>query len=449
MPPSILVLLILHLTFIVCNGIERDSDPSVWDLIRGHGDDAVNRFDTDPWDFDVFRSLVETVPAVKSILDTQTITVFLPNDLGCSQTANDVIALADNSSFVISDVNTEQHAFYSLQTNWLQRFENATQALELWLKYHIVPGAYSFQDILELGSFKFSTFAEQNLDLVVTRLSHKDPRFPYAEIAFAPPSQPTIQPRNGFVVAVDRMLFPSFSSLSLNSNAQQAFPSASSSVSAAPSRSISPSSSPTPRPSKSKKPSPSTAPVPTPEPAGACFSSSSTVRMRNGTSLPLSRLKAGHEVLVSEKAISKVFLFTHKEVHGVYNFIEITSDDNQTITLTPGHYIYANNQRVAAYVVREGDMLRTVEGPSRVRTLRYVKSRGLVAPHTLHGDIVVNGIIASTYTMALNPILAHSALTPLRYLVKVKLSVEPLRGLLYYGISPRIASWLPSGRSFS
>jgi hypothetical protein len=39
---------------------------------------------------------------------------------------------------------------------------------------------------------------------------------------------------------------------------------------------------------------------------------------------------------------------------------------------------------------------------------------GLFNPNTLHGDVVVNGVLTSTYTDSLAPSLWHAALWPLR-----------------------------------
>jgi hypothetical protein len=45
-----------------------------------------------------------------------------------------------------------------------------------------------------------------------------------------------------------------------------------------------------------------------------------------------------------------------------------------------------------------------------------VEATGLYNPQTIHGDIVVDGIVASTYTTAVDPQVAHGLLAPLRVL---------------------------------
>ena len=50
------------------------------------------------------------------------------------------------------------------------------------------------------------------------------------------------------------------------------------------------------------------------------------------------------------------------------------------------------------------------------------RARGLYNPHTLHGDVVVDGVLTSTYTGVVHPALAHALLAPLRQLYSAGLS---------------------------
>lgn len=177
-----------------------------------------------------------------------------------------------------------------------------------------------------------------------------------------------------------------------------------------------------------------------------CFPSSATVRLADGTHMPMHMLAAGHAVHASESgATSPVFLFTHKVAdHKLRTFVKVTTASGHSITLTPSHYLYANSRLTTAAAVKIGDKLRTVAGPSAVTDVTTTRTTGLYAPHTVHGDLVVDGIVASGYSSALHPTLAHALLAPVRAFVKATATVEPL-GSVFYNGADTIVRFLPKG----
>jgi len=68
--------------------------------------------------------------------------------------------------------------------------------------------------------------------------------------------------------------------------------------------------------------------------------------------------------------------------------------------------------------VRLGDRLPLAAGnASAVVGVGCVDLPGLYNPHTLDGDITVDGVVVSTWTAAVPPAVASAALSPLRWLV--------------------------------
>lgn len=176
-----------------------------------------------------------------------------------------------------------------------------------------------------------------------------------------------------------------------------------------------------------------------------CFPASAIVRTVDGKDITMADLAAGHSIRIHETArFSKVFAFSHKQHAGLHEFVRVTAESGRSISLSPSHYMYANGKMVAARAVKVGDKLRTIDGPSVVKTVERVKDFGLVAPHTMHGDVVVNGIVASTYTTAVHPHLARFLLAPVRMVVNLGLSKEPLGTSLYEG-APRLQKIVPGG----
>lgn len=178
-----------------------------------------------------------------------------------------------------------------------------------------------------------------------------------------------------------------------------------------------------------------------------CFPSDSTVQASNGDIIKMKDIQLGDSIRTStsQHQYSSVYMFTHKLHNIMYEFIKLDTASGHSITLTPSHYIYINdNELVKASVVRKDDMLSVVDmGLSKVIDISKVNKQGLFNPQTLQGDVVVNGIKASTYTSSVKISTAHAMLSPLR-------AVYDRLGLSFTCLdngATRIASWLPSGES--
>ncbi len=194
------------------------------------------------------------------------------------------------------------------------------------------------------------------------------------------------------------------------------------------------------------------------EPSGGriCFPGTATVYNADGASVQMERLKGGDVVRVDEHgASSAIIAFTHRKSQGFYRFVSIETA-RTTLEISGEHYVYANGEPVRADAVKVGDWLRVAGGETAV-VLRVgaVMRRGLFAPHTRHGDIVVNGVVCSTYTALLPHTVAHATMAAVRALSRIGLR-EPL-GTLFYDGMPKLSrnlainpSWFGiSGRTSS
>jgi hypothetical protein len=157
----------------------------------------------------------------------------------------------------------------------------------------------------------------------------------------------------------------------------------------------------------------------------------------------MDELRVGDRVRVAKDAFSDVFLFTHKIQSATAAFVFIQTTSEHSISMTPGHYVYANGTSlVPAASVRVGDELTLASGArSTVVSISAVVHAGVYNPQTLHGDIVVDEIVASTYTTAVSPVLGHASLSPLRALYS---ALGVTTGLLNDGADHAV-HLLPSG----
>ena len=158
----------------------------------------------------------------------------------------------------------------------------------------------------------------------------------------------------------------------------------------------------------------------------ACFPASALVQLKNGTLVSMENLKIGDEIRDDSNSSSKVLMFTHSDEKIISKFIHIESSYGEII-VSPSHYVYANGKLVLANTIQPGDLMMSVgldndseTTPSVVRSVKYVVERGLYNPQSNSGNIVIfnkdSGIVASCYTAAIEPIVGHSLLSPVRWI---------------------------------
>lgn len=155
-----------------------------------------------------------------------------------------------------------------------------------------------------------------------------------------------------------------------------------------------------------------------------CFPASATVTLEGGVQRLMQDVRIGDRVQVAHDVFSPVFMFTHK-LHDVWHsFITIRAVDGSgtfaKLSLTKSHFLYVNGRLAEAGTVKPRDTVELASGKNaQVVTVKNTLLRGLYNPQTLHGDIVVDGIRATTYTRTIHTNTAHSLLTPLRLLFRV------------------------------
>lgn len=143
-------------------------------------------------------------------------------------------------------------------------------------------------------------------------------------------------------------------------------------------------------------------------------------------------LVQGDLVLTENGKYEPIYTFGHNAPDTIATFLDVRTAIT-TLRLTKHHMVYINQQGqpIAASQLRVGDLLRTVasESGEPIIAIREVREKGLYAPFTPSGKIVVNGILASVYMTVLNENavdlgwihisphwMSHSILFPHRFL---------------------------------
>jgi len=152
-----------------------------------------------------------------------------------------------------------------------------------------------------------------------------------------------------------------------------------------------------------------------------CFPGTATVELASGSIVPMARLAVGDVVRVASgkdaASFSPVYLFSHRTPDAGGRYVAATTASGRTLVATADHLVPLatdGHPLVRLGDVAVGDSLTdaVAASSSRVVAVAAVGGAGLYAPHTVHGDIVVGGVVASTWTAAVEPTVARTLLRP-------------------------------------
>jgi len=147
-----------------------------------------------------------------------------------------------------------------------------------------------------------------------------------------------------------------------------------------------------------------------PEPAAPppgfaiCFSGNSQVQVEGHKgSIQMRDLKLGDRVQVSDSnKYEPIYSFGHYSQDTVAEFLKITTAGSRSsLELSANHMVVMNDGRtIPASMIQKGDLLQaavTDTAAAKVVKIQKVQRKGVFAPFTPSGFIVVNGIVASNY----------------------------------------------------
>ena len=134
-----------------------------------------------------------------------------------------------------------------------------------------------------------------------------------------------------------------------------------------------------------------------------CFSDRTTVQVQGKGFTRMDQIEAGDMVLTTE-GYSRFYNFGHVDRVQSTEFLQILAVGMENpLEITSDHMLYLldedrKKKLLPARYVKTDDLLVTAEGSAvRVVSVDKVQRRGIYAPFTVTGDIVVNGIAASNY----------------------------------------------------
>lgn len=165
-----------------------------------------------------------------------------------------------------------------------------------------------------------------------------------------------------------------------------------------------------------------------------CFSGDATVQVLGFGITPLEDLHVGDYVLSGGNRFETIYAFAHQNRHKGADLLAIyTSGGHSPLEISSRHMVFLDqsNIPVPADSIKVGDVLRGSDTPRLVTKIDPIRKKGIYAPLTKSGTIVVDGVVASSYTA----LQKHSLLAQHDY---CHMGLSPFR--LYCGISQRFCN---------
>lgn len=141
---------------------------------------------------------------------------------------------------------------------------------------------------------------------------------------------------------------------------------------------------------------------------GGCFSGENKIDVLGKGIVKMESLNIGDYVRVANGEFSQVYSFGHFDKTAPTDYLQFFSDDgdNSPLEITADHMVYVSSGDVVrASEVKVGDQL--LGHDNKVAEIRTVKRYGVYAPVTFTGDIVVSGVVASSYVSLLETVSAR------------------------------------------
>ena len=157
-----------------------------------------------------------------------------------------------------------------------------------------------------------------------------------------------------------------------------------------------------------------------------CFPSKSQVQTLNRGILQISDLKEGDyiktlDLATGKSVFSKFVTYLHQDKEVQAEFIKVQTKNEKFITLTEKHLIprlnVARNKAefVFANRLKLGDFIICEHGNEEIEIIEWVEEKGVYAPLTESGTVLVDEILASCYANIEQHYLAHWVFKPYVY----------------------------------
>jgi Hint module len=158
-----------------------------------------------------------------------------------------------------------------------------------------------------------------------------------------------------------------------------------------------------------------------------CFSGANTLEVHQKGLVTMDALKIGDYVKVGNNEYSRVISFGHLDRESQATFLQIKTLRSSMLEISDEHLLYLQGTvAIQAKTVQVGDVLANGD---EVVSIATVIRRGMYAPATESGKLLVSGVLASSYVSLLdvsptvNDWLSHAFYAPLRLACRIDFAI--------------------------
>ncbi|XP_011260776.1 sonic hedgehog protein A [Camponotus floridanus] len=164
--------------------------------------------------------------------------------------------------------------------------------------------------------------------------------------------------------------------------------------------------------------------------SGGCFPAKSLIRTEHGGTKRLDEVHLGERIAAlnshGDIVYSEVIAFLDRAPSEMREFVHLTTESGRVLTLTPAHLVPVEGRSsIFAAKVQLGDRVLVSDPVARNGTdssprwdkvveTKLVLEKGVYAPLTTEGTIIVDDVVASCYAVIDSQTVAHYAFLPLR-----------------------------------
>eukprot|EP00188_Purpureofilum_apyrenoidigerum_P001308 Plantae.Rhodophyta-Purpureofilum_apyrenoidigerum.ctg1705.p1 GENE.Plantae.Rhodophyta-Purpureofilum_apyrenoidigerum.ctg1705~~Plantae.Rhodophyta-Purpureofilum_apyrenoidigerum.ctg1705.p1 ORF type:complete len:268 (-),score=30.54 Plantae.Rhodophyta-Purpureofilum_apyrenoidigerum.ctg1705:224-958(-) len=200
---------------------------------------------------------------------------------------------------------------------------------------------------------------------------------------------------------------------------------------------------PTPTPTSTSTPTPAPTETDSASNSTTCFPATSTVRLENGERKAMKDVSLGDKVQCGSDVYCEVYMFGHRDADVQATYLSIATTGGKVLQASASHYILANDKLVSAGALKVGDEVISEDGVKQtIASITSSIQEGAYNLHTTNGYVVVDGILASSYTTACHPVIARLLLLPIRALYNMGVTTNILEKS-----TPMLQFMAPSGPS--